>query len=256
MTVDGKSVEKDASMDPQCQGSHSITRISATKLKKVVRQKEPVYLVHLSQMGVEGNPDETSQLPNAGECMLTEFEDVYPTDQPGLPPERSVAMEIALEVGAKPVAKPAFRLSPAEMDELKKQLSLLLEKGLIRPIRLSVSPWGAPVLFAPKKGGCMRMCLDYRALNKLTIKNKCPIPRIDEIFDRLHGAQYFTSLDLRSGYYQIRMKDADIPKTFIRTRYGPFEFLVMPFGLKNAPSTFQAVMNDVYREYLDDFVMV
>jgi hypothetical protein len=112
------------------------------------------------------------------------------------------------------------------MDELKKQLSLLLEKGLIRP---SVSPWGAPVLFAPKKDGGLRMCLDYRALNKLIIKYKCPIPRIDEIFDRIQGAQYFTSLDLRSRYYQIRMKDADIPKTCIRTRYGSFEFLAMPF---------------------------
>jgi hypothetical protein len=107
--------------------------------------------------------------------MLTEFEDVFTTDQPGLPPEHSVAMEIALEEGEKPVAKPAFRLSPAEMDELKKQLSLLLEKGLIKP---SVSPWGAPVLFAPKKDGSLRMFLDYRALNKLTIKNKCPIPRV------------------------------------------------------------------------------
>jgi hypothetical protein len=98
------------------------------------------------------------------------------------------------------------------MDELKKKLSLLLEKGLIKP---SVSPWGAPVLYALKEDGGIRMCLDYRALNKLTIKNKCPIPRIDEIFDRLQGAQYFTSLDLRRGYNQIRMKDADIPKTCI-----------------------------------------
>jgi hypothetical protein len=144
-------------------------------------------------------------------------------------------------------------LSPAVMDELKKQLGLLLEKVLVRPI---VSPWGAPVLFAPKKDGVLRMCLDYRALNKLTVKNKCPIPRIDEIFDRLQGAQHFTSLDLRSGYYQIRMRDAGIPKTCIRTRYGSFEFLVMPLGLTNAPSTFQAVMNDVFREHLDDFVMV
>jgi hypothetical protein len=117
-------------------------------------------------------------------------------------------------------------------------------------------PVGAPVLFVPKKDGGLRMCLEYRAFNKLTIKNKCPIPRIDEIFDRLQGAQYFTSLDLRSGYYHIRMKDADIPKTCIRTRYGSFEFLVMPFGLANAPSTFPAVMNDVFREYLDDFFMV
>jgi hypothetical protein len=198
MTVDGKSVEKDASLDPQCQGSYFITRISATQLKKVVRKKEPVYLVHLSHMGVDGNPAENSQLPNAWECMLTEFEDVFPTDQPGLPPDRSDAMEIALEEGAKPVAKPAFRLSPVEMDELKKQLSLLLEKGLIRP---SVSPWGAPVLFAPKEDGGLRMSLYYRALDKLTIKNKSPIPRIDEIFDRIQGAQYFTSLVLRSGLF-------------------------------------------------------
>jgi hypothetical protein len=124
---------------------------------------------------------------------------------------------------------------------------------LIRP---SVSPWGAPVLFAPKKDAGLRMCQDYRALNKLTIKNKCPIPQIDEIFDRLQGAQYFTSLDLRCGYYQIRMKDDDIPKTCIKTRYGSFEFLVMLFGLTNDPSIFQAVMNDVFREYLDEFVMV
>jgi Reverse transcriptase (RNA-dependent DNA polymerase) len=204
-------------------------------------------------MGVDGNPAENSQLPHAWECMLTEFEYVFPTDQPGLPPKRSVAMEIALEEEAKQVAKPAFRVSPAEMDELKKQLSLLIENGLIRP---SVSPWSAPVLFAPKKDAGLRMCLDYRALNKLTIKNKCPIPRIDEIFDLLQGAQYFTSLDLRSGHYQIRMKDADIPKISIRTRYGSFEVLVMPFGLENARSTFQAVMNDVFREHLDEFVMV
>jgi hypothetical protein len=151
------------------------------------------------------------------------------------------------------VAKPAFRLSPAEMDELRKQLNLLLEKGLVRP---SVSPCGAPVLFAPKKDGGLPMSLYYRALNKLTVKNKCPIPRIDEIFDRLQGAQHFTSLDLRSGYYQIRMRDKDIPKTCIRTLYRSFEFLVMPFGLTNARSTFQAVMNNVFREYLDDFVMV
>jgi hypothetical protein len=110
MMVDGKSVEIDKSMDPRCQGSHSITRISATQLKKVVQRKEPVYLVHWSQMGVEGNPADNSQFPNAWECMPKEFEDVFPTDKPGLPPERSVATEIDLEEGEKPVARPAFRL--------------------------------------------------------------------------------------------------------------------------------------------------
>jgi hypothetical protein len=179
-----------------------------------------IYPCHLHDPKGMSQPDDITKtlslstgftlLQNAWECRLKEFEDIFTTDQPGLPPEPSVAKEIDLEDGAKPVAKPAFRLPPAEMDELEKKLSLLLDKGLIRPI---VSSWGAPVLFAPKKNGGLRMCLDYRALNKLTIQNKCPIPRIDEIFDRLHGAQYFTSLDLRSGYYQIRMKDADIPKT-------------------------------------------
>jgi hypothetical protein len=143
--------------------------------------------------------------------MLKEFEDVFPTDQPGLPPKRYVAMEIDLEDGEKPVAKPAFHLLPAEMDELKKHLSLLRKKWLNRPsvspwgapmlvsvspwgapMLVSVSPWGAPMLFARKKDGGLRMCLDYHALNKLTIKNKSTIPRIDEIFDRLQGAQYFT----------------------------------------------------------------
>jgi hypothetical protein len=137
MTVDDESGEIYASLDPQCQGCHGITKISATQLKKVVRRKEPFYLVHLSQMGVDGNPAENSQLPNAWEYMLKELEDVFPTDQPGLPPERSVAMKIDLQDGAKPVANPAFRLPPAEMDELEKKLRLLLEKGLIRPI---VSP--------------------------------------------------------------------------------------------------------------------
>jgi hypothetical protein len=119
MTVDGESVEIDASLDPQCQGFHAINRISATQLKKVVRRMEPVYSVHLSQMGVDGYPAENSHFPNSWECMLKEFEDVIPTDQPGLPLERSFAMEIDLEEGLKPVAKPAFRISPAEMESLK-----------------------------------------------------------------------------------------------------------------------------------------
>jgi hypothetical protein len=160
--IDGRTVVVDASASPQRESSLEITRISATQLKKVVKRQEPVYLVHLRQIGVESDPAKGSHLPNAWECMLDEFSDVFPVDQPGLPPERSVDMEIVLEERAKPVAKPALRLSPAEMDELKKQLSLFLEKGLVRP---SVSPWGAPVLFAPKKDGGLRISLDYRALN-------------------------------------------------------------------------------------------
>src|SRR5690349_24355739 len=121
------------------------------------------------------------------------------------------------------------------MNELKQQLQGLLEKGFIRP---SISPFGASILFIHKKEGTLRMCIDYRALNKHTIKNKYPLPRIDELFDRLKGAQWFTKIDLRSGYHQIRIHPDDVPKTALRTRYGHYEFLVMPFGLTNAPATF------------------
>jgi Reverse transcriptase (RNA-dependent DNA polymerase) len=138
------------------------------------------------------------------------------------------------------------------MDELKAQLAILLEKGLIRP---SVSLWGAPVLFAPKSDGGLRMCLDYRALKKGTIKYKDHIPGVDEIFDRLQGARHFTTLDLRSGYYQIKVREQNIPKTCIRTRYGSFEFPVMPFGGSNVPSVFQALMNTMFKDLADVFVM-
>jgi Reverse transcriptase (RNA-dependent DNA polymerase) len=138
------------------------------------------------------------------------------------------------------------------MDELKAQLAVLLEKGLVRP---STIPWGAPALFAPKAERGLRMCLDYSALNKGTIKDKNPIPRVDEIFDRFQGATHFSNLDLRSGYYQIRVRDEDVPKTCIRTRYGFFEFLVMPFGVTNAPSVFQALMNSGFLDLADVYVM-
>jgi hypothetical protein len=146
LVIDGRTVVVDASSSPQRDSSKDITRISATHLKKVVRRQEPVYMVYLCQIGVDADPTKGSRLPDAWECMLDKFSDVFPVGKPGLPPERSVAMEIELEEGAKPVTKPAFRLSPAEMDELD-QLGLLLEKGLVRP---SVRLWGASVLFAPK----------------------------------------------------------------------------------------------------------
>jgi hypothetical protein len=144
-------------------------------------------------------------------------------------------------------------MSPREIDALKKEIDKLLEQGFIRP---SVSPYGAPVLFVVKKGGDLRMCIDYRDLNEQTIKNCCPLPRIDEIFDRLTNPQFMSSFDLRNGYWQIAMKEEDIYKTAFRTRYGHFEFLVMPFGLTNAPATFQTLMNTILHPYLDKFVVV
>ena len=140
-----------------------------------------------------------------------------------------------------------------EMKELATQLHDLLEKGVIRP---SVSPWGAPVLFVKKKDGSMRLCIDYRELKKLTIKNKYPLPRIDDLFDQLKGAVCFSKIDLRSGYHQLKIKPEDIPKTAFRTRYGHYEFLVMSFGLTNAPAAFMDLMNRVFKKYLDKFVIV
>ncbi|GJT39265.1 reverse transcriptase domain-containing protein [Tanacetum coccineum] len=185
--------------------------------------------------------------------VVREFPEVFPDDLSGLPPIREVEFHIDLIPGALPVAKAPYRLAPSEMNELSNQLEELQEKGFIRP---SSSPWGAPVLFVKKKDGAMRMCIDYRELNKLTIKNRYPLPRIDDLFDQLQGACCFSKIDLRSGYHQLRVHENDIPKTAFRTRYGHFEFTVMPFGLTNAPAIFMDLMNRVCKPYLDKFVIV
>ncbi|GJY80363.1 putative nucleotidyltransferase, ribonuclease H [Tanacetum coccineum] len=155
--------------------------------------------------------------------------------------------------GAEPISKAPYRMAPIELKELKDQLQELLERGFIRP---SVSPWGAPVLFVKKKDGSMRLCIDYRELNKITIRNRYPLPRIDDLFDQLQGAKHFSKIDLRSGYHQLRVKEQDISKTAFRTRYGHYEFLVMPFGLTNAPAVFMDLMNRIFHEFLDKFVIV
>ena len=186
--------------------------------------------------------------------IIEEFKDVFPDELPkGLPPSRSHDFKIELTPGAEPIKKGLYRLSTKETEELKSQIQDLLEKGFIQP---SSSPWGAPILFVNKNDGGFRLCVDYRALNKVTIKNSYPLPRIDYIFDRLMGAKFFTKIDLRSGYHQIRLDPESIPKTAFRTRYGLFEFTVLPFGLTNAPSTFMALMNDIFHEYLDIFVII
>ncbi|XXG62522.1 hypothetical protein AAC387_Pa05g0863 [Persea americana] len=144
-------------------------------------------------------------------------------------------------------------MAPAELKKLKTQIKDLLDKGFIKP---SVSPWGTPLIFVKKKDGTMRMCIYYRQLSQVTVKNKYPLQRIDELCDQLQGAQFFFKIDLRSGYHQLRVRKEDIPKTAFRTRYGHFEFLVMPFRLTNAPTVFMTLMNKVFAPFLDQFVVV
>ena len=150
-----------------------------------------------------------------------------------------------------PISKTPYRMAPTKMLELKKQVQELEDLGFVRP---STSPWGAPVLFVKKKDETLRLCIDYRELNKVTIKNRYPLPRIDDLFDQLQGSTTFSKIDLRSGYHQLLVRPEDITKTAFRTRYGHYEFLVMPFGLTNAPAVFMDLMNRVFRPYLDQFI--
>ncbi|KAD3336725.1 hypothetical protein E3N88_32244 [Mikania micrantha] len=185
--------------------------------------------------------------------IVREFPDVFPKELPGLPPDREVEFTIDLVPGAEPISKAPYRMAPLELKELKEQLQELLELGFIRP---SVSPWGTPVLFVKKKDGSMRLCIDYRELNKINIRNRYTLPLIDDLFDHLQGAKCFSKIDMRSGYHQLKIKDSDVSKSAFRTRYGHYEFLVMPFGLTNAPAVFMDLMNQVFCKFLDKFVIV
>jgi hypothetical protein len=184
---------------------------------------------------------------------ICEFSDVFPEDLPGLPPERDVEFVIELKPGTAPVSRRSYRMPLNELAELKTQLQDLLEKGFIRP---SSSPWGCPAIFVKKKDQMLQMCVDYRPLNEVTIKNKYPLPRIDILFDQLSRARVFSKIDLRSGYHQIYIRPEDIPKTAFTTRYGLFEYLVMSFGLTNASTHFTYLMNSVFMPELDKFVVV
>ena len=213
--------------------SSGLNVISMIKAEGLLRRGCGAYLAYVVNATAE-----TKEMK--GVPIVCDYPEVFPEDLPGLPPEREIEFQIDLVPGAQPVAKAPYRLAPSEMKELMSQLQELLDKGFIRP---SVSPWGAPVLFVKKKDGSMRMCIDYRELNKLTVKNRYPLPRIDDLFDQLQGSSWFSRIDLRSGYHQLKVKEADIPKTAFRTRYGHYEFLVMSFGLTNAPAAFMDMMN-------------
>ena len=185
--------------------------------------------------------------------MTKEFPDVFPEELPSLPHEKEADMSSEIIPRTAPISWAPYRMAPTELKELKNQLQELLDKGIIRP---SVSPWGASVLFVKKKDGTLRMCIDYRKINKMRVKNKYPLLRIEYLFNQLKGACVFSKIDLRLGYYQLRVKDEDVPKTAFRTRYGHYEFLVIPFGLTNSPAVYMDLMNRVLRPYLDQFVVV
>ncbi|GJT05348.1 putative reverse transcriptase domain-containing protein [Tanacetum coccineum] len=210
----------------------------------------PVFLAHVTTKKAK---DKSKEKRHEDVPIVRDFPDVFPEDLSGLPPTRQVEFQIDLVPGAAPVARAPYRLAPSEMKELSEQLQELSDKDFIRP---SSSPWRAPVLFVKKKDGSFRMCIDYRELNKLTVKNRYPLPRIDDLFDQLQGSSVYSKIDLRSGYHQLRVRDEDIPKTAFRTRYGHYEFQVMPFGLMNAPAVFMDLMNPVCKPYLDKFVIV
>ncbi|GJT85559.1 putative reverse transcriptase domain-containing protein [Tanacetum coccineum] len=220
--------------------------ISCTKTQKYMEKGFPIFLAHVTTKEVE-DKSEKKRLEDVP--IVQDF----PEDLSGLPPTRQVEFQIDLVPGAAPVARAPYRLAPSEMKELSEQLKELSDKGFIRP---SSSPWGAPVLFVKKKDGSFRMCIDYRELNKLTVKNHYPLLRIDDLFDQLQGSSVYSKIDLRSGYHQLRVREEDIPKTAFRTRYGHYEFQVMPFGLTNAPAIFMDLMNQVCKPYLDKFVIV
>ncbi|KAA0053491.1 DNA/RNA polymerases superfamily protein [Cucumis melo var. makuwa] len=189
----------------------------------------------------------------SSEPVVREYPDVFPNELLGLPPPREIDFAIELESGTAPISRAPYRMAPAELKELKVQLQELLDEGFIRP---SVSPWGAPVLFVKKKDGSMRLCIDYRELNKVTVKNRYLLPRIDDLFDQLQRATVFSKIDLRSSYHQLRIRDSDIPKTAFRSSYGHYEFIVMSFELTNAPTVFMDLMNRVFKDFLDTFVIV
>ncbi|KAI3451450.1 hypothetical protein Pfo_008115 [Paulownia fortunei] len=226
-------------------------KLIAMQFKRGCKRKEPSFLCTLRFDEIE---EASGPIPEVVKGLLREFEDVMPDELPRkLPPKRAVDHEIELVPGTKPPARAPYRMSHPELVELRKQLKEMLECGIIKPAK---SPYGAPVLFQKKADGSLRMCCDYRALNKITVKNKYPIPLVADCFDRLSQAKYFTKIDLRSGYWQVRIKEGDEAKTTVVTRYGAYDFLVMPFGLTNAPATFSTLMNQVLHGFLDEFVVV
>ena len=252
--------------------------LSAMQCKKAVRKARRCFLVNVMHiMSDQAEPAADQEASQADEPipadhakrknlisearlkhLLDRYKNVFRDLPNGLPPDRGIQHTIELESNKTPFKHP-YRLSPLELAEAKKQIAELLAKGFIKP---SQSPFGAPILFVQKKDGSLRMCIDYRALNALTVRNRYPLPNIADLLDKFSGAKVFSSLDLASGYHQIRISEEDVPKTAFTTPFGHYEFRVLSFGLTNAPATFQAVMNKMFGHlhtfcvvYLDDILI-
>ncbi|GJR21115.1 putative reverse transcriptase domain-containing protein [Tanacetum coccineum] len=247
---DGRIIGLDIIIGMDWLAKYQAVIICAKKIVQVHAKRMPVFLAYVTTKETEDKV-EKKQLEDVP--IVQNFPNVFPEDLSSLPPARQVEFQIDLIPGAAPVAQAPYRLEPSKMKELSEQLKELFDKGFIKP---RSSPWEAPVLFVKKKDGSFRMCIDYRELNKLTVKNHYPLPRIDDLFDQLQGSSVYSKIDLRSSYHQLRVREEDILKMAFRTRYGHYEFQVMPFALMNAPAVFMDFMNRMCKPFLDKFVIV
>jgi hypothetical protein len=276
MTVNSPALSRS---QPPVDEEKSDSVLSASQLKRLARKEARVFLTVIRPVESDHVPPVVASVatlspeqpmpcvqpvqpvsPPGGEVpwvseLLSEFSEVFQDPLPaGLPPERSEGHSIPTEPGHPPPFRSMYRLSPLEYRELEKQVTKFLRD---RILEMSQSPYGAPVLFVPKPNGRgLRLCVEYRALNSITVKNRCTIPRIDDLLDAVSGSAYFTSLDLTYGYHQIWISEEDRPKTAFRTPFGHFQFKVLIEGLTNAPATFHTVMNSIFHPYIRKFVVV
>jgi hypothetical protein len=206
----------------------TIKEVSSLQLNKRYRKGCQVFALHMEE-------EAKDKVPNVEECAIL----------PRFPPKENIDLSINLMLGVAPISKTLYRMSTPKLEESHMQLEELLKKGYIHP---RVSPWSAPILFVKKKDGTLRICIDFKQLKKVTVKNKYPFPRIDDLFDQLRGAHIFSNINIRYEYHQVRIKEEDINKTDFRSRYGHYEFIIVPFGLSNAPVFFMCLMNDISTE--------